>query len=262
MQFQVYVLTDDGGTSEPTDGADQDWQYGAMTWLLGGTAVFGPASATPYAGDYPTANVAWTLQPSLGAPEYQYSVVSTTSFEVIASEVPAATNVYTDHERLLQFPLSLGGSFTDSYASPAHTGTETWTFTGYGTFTTTEGSFTDQIKMKSSNGDLILWNASPIYPRYLASGSNVFLFVASANGISDPGGDGHTPLFPSPCANELTVEKLGPGPWRITDVTGRTVLSGSGDGSAVQHINVSALPSGTYLLKQDGDQLPTRFVKE
>ncbi|MBP6698535.1 MAG: T9SS type A sorting domain-containing protein, partial [Flavobacteriales bacterium] len=71
-------------------------------------------------------------------------------------------------------------------------------------------------------------------------------------------------LFPVPCANLLQVEGLGPAPWRIRDLQGRTLLTGQGHGLGPETLDVSSLASGSYVFSaEDGpEKASVRFVKE
>lgn len=260
VALTFYTVVDIAGTDPPSNGADQTWQYSALNWNLGGSVLLDVAAGTPYAGDYPTANATWTMTPSGGSPEYQYSVVDNTGFEVIATHVPAAPNVYTDHQRILQFPWAFNTSFFDGYASPEHTGNAVWTFDGYGTFITSLGTFTDQLKTTSSEGDVILWNASPIYPTLIGNSNSVLLFVPDVNAVPE---SGHADLrvYPDPCTDVLNVEQLPAGEWRITDMAGRTMRSGRSNGTPLQRLELGALGDGYYLLYSSGSIAPIRFVK-
>jgi hypothetical protein len=262
LQMTVYVLVDAGGTGSPSNGADQTWEYSAITWAEVGTAWLGEATGTPYAGDYPSANNAWVLTPTGMSSEYQYSLLSSNMFEVMATHVPATPNVYSDRKQILQFPWALGQSFTDSYVATDGSGTATWTYDGYGTFITNVGTFTDQMKITSTEGDLVLWNESPIYPTLIVGSSNVMLFVPSTSGVAEMNSSAAVRLYPSPCDAVLTAEGLSAGNWHITDLAGRTVLSGSSNNAARQELNVAGLLAGCYLLVSDSDpHKPLRFVK-
>lgn len=261
IAMTFYSLVDDGGTSAPSNGADQTWQFGAVTWAQAGTVVLGDAAGTLYAGDYPTANSSWIMTPTGGAAEYQYSLVDNTGFEIIATHVPAAPNVYSDHQKVMQFPWTFNTSFLDGFTSPDHSGTDVWTYDGYGTFITDLGTFSDQMKTTSSDGDLILWNEDPLYPTLIANSSSVLLLVPSVNGISEAAVADQARLYPNPCGTEITTENLPEGTWRITDVTGRTVLSGRSSGALQQRIDVAQLLAGSYTLRTDNTRTPLRFTK-
>ncbi|MBK9074834.1 MAG: T9SS type A sorting domain-containing protein [Flavobacteriales bacterium] len=71
-------------------------------------------------------------------------------------------------------------------------------------------------------------------------------------------------LFPVPCTNALQVEGLGPVPWRIRDLQGRTLLTGQGHGLGPETLDVSSLASGSYVFSaEDGpEKASVRFVKE
>jgi hypothetical protein len=63
-------------------------------------------------------------------------------------------------------------------------------------------------------------------------------------------------IFPNPVTQFLTIETTDEGDRQVVNLLGQTVLRSK----ATQQLDVSALPSGTYLLKIGGQQ--ARFVKQ
>ncbi len=262
LTFTVYSMVDEGGTQPPTNGPDQTWQYSAITWTQAGTAVLDDAAGTPYATDYPGANVTWTMTPTGGDPEFQYNLVSSAGFEVLATHIPAAPNIYSDPQRVIQFPWTFNTSFFDSYVSPSNSGSASWTYDGYGTFITSLGTFTDQMKATSTDGDVIFWNASPLYPTLIADGSSVMLFVLGANAVSELEPAAPLKAHPNPCASYLNVQNMPAGSWRIQDLAGRTVLTGRSSGAMRQQLEVRSLNAGSYVILCAGNLSPLKFIKE
>ena len=253
LNFSAYTVVDPGSASEPTDGANQTWDFSSVTFAPFGTAELRPAAGTPYAATYSAANWAFINTPTGMAAEHVYMAVSATGVEDVATHVPLASNPYTDYERILEFTTSLGGSWMDTYASPDHTGTQTWTYGGHGTLLTDLGNFSDQLKTQNGDGDLVIWNAAPLFPRLIANSSGAYLHVASTVGIVESPALVVLRVAPNPVADMLQVTGADPAAyWSITDTQGRTLLKREGGGPAAQNINVSSLVSGNYLLIVEG----------
>jgi len=250
VSLTAYTVTNPQVLTEPTDGANQTWDLSAAIVAVAGTALLEPAAGTPYAATYPAANWAFSETPT-GLPAiYNYLLVNSTAVENVVSNVPASTNVYTDYERVLQFPLSLGGSFTDSYVSTNHTGTTTWMFSGTGTMITSLGTFSNQLKMKGSTNDLVLWNASPLYPRLIVNSGGVTFFGPSTTGIAEQADAVNTlHVFPIPATKELNISGTeGASLWSVFDTQGRVLLNGISVDAMRQHIDVSSLTEGNYTI--------------
>jgi hypothetical protein len=126
--------------------------------------------------------------------------------EVVANDVPSATNNYTDPKRILQFPMSLGQSLTDSYVDMDGPSSVTWAYTGHGTAITPLGTFTDLAKVVSTEDDLLLWNTTPLYPLVIDNGSTVLVFAPSNVGIEGIGARAAVQVYPNPCTDRLVVE--------------------------------------------------------
>src|SRR5690606_34595252 len=70
-------------------------------------------------------------------------------------------HVYTNTQQMLQFPLSMGTTFTDSYSGPfdwggftgTRNGTVTYTVDGYGTLMTSYGTHTDVLRVRLERED-------------------------------------------------------------------------------------------------------------
>ena len=246
--LSVYSMTDPGTVQEPSTGANQTWDFSSAQFALAGTAVLGTAVGTPYASAYPTANWTWVISPTVGAADYLYLASDASGMENVATHVPSAPNVYSDHQKIMQFPFAFGTSFTDAFASPDHTGTDTWTYEGHGTLITSEGTFTNQLKLKSSDDDMVIWNASPLYPRVIANSSGVTLFGPSTTGVAETEAS-HLSVFPIPATTSLNILGInGTAQWSIMDLQGRMILSGRTLAGQEAPLDITPLVTGEYLL--------------
>jgi hypothetical protein len=263
LNLTIYMVMSQGGLGQLNDGADQTWDISSATLVNVGTVTMSPASSTPYANDYPMANEAIYLESSLGDSEYEYDDLSTTGLEAVATDVPSDPDVYSDPSRVVQFPWSYGQSFSDTYASTDGSGSNTWTYSGYGTLITSGGTFDNLMKATSSDGDILFWKESPLHPvLMLGSDGTAILYGDASTAVAEHAAAPAIRLHPVPCGPELTVEGLTAGDWNITDITGRTVLNGRSGSLSRQRIDVSALVPGIYVLNAaDGRFAPQRFIK-
>jgi len=250
VSLTAYAITDPGSTSEPTPGANQTWDFSTAQFALSGTTELRPAATTPYAANYPAAN--WTfINAGTGNPsDHQYLLVSSTGIEAVASHVPSAPNIYSDFQRILAFPLSLGESYTDAFTSPDHNGTDTWTYAGHGTLITSLGTFNDQLMMIGSDDDLVIWNPSPLFPRVIVNDNGATVLVEGIVGIPDVAAPAALRALPNPATNTLQLAGLEGATftWSILDAQGRMLLKGDNAAASTAAIDVSALATGSYLL--------------
>ena len=264
VQLAMYVVTAPGSATVPSDGANQTWDLSTITVQPVGTLDFIAASATPFAANYPTANWVWAQSLTGEGTDYVYLSITSSGIEVVANDVPSATNNYTDPKRILQFPMSLGQSLTDSYVDMDGPSSVTWAYTGHGTAITPLGTFTDLAKVVSTEDDLLLWNTTPLYPLVIDNGSTVLVFAPSNVGIEGIGARAAVQVYPNPCTDRLVVEGAFNTAWRITYLQGRTVRNGSFNGMELQHLDVAELTTGSYflLLDADGTDRAIRFNKQ
>ena len=116
VALDMYIVTDPGTSSPPSDGINQTWDFSSVTLQPLGTLNFTAAANTPFAGNYPTANWAWAQTITGVGTDHMYLNIGTSGIEVLATDVPSSTNNYTDPKRIMQFPMTYGQNFTDSYA--------------------------------------------------------------------------------------------------------------------------------------------------
>lgn len=264
VHLTMYLLTDPGSATEPTDGANQTWDLSTVTLQPAGTLDFIPAATTPFAANYPGANWVWAQTMTGGATDYIYLNISSDGMEVVASDVPSATNNYSDPKRILQFPMSLGQSLTDSYTDMDGTSSVTWSYTGHGTALTPMGSIPDLAKVVSTEDDVLLWNTAPLYPFVIGANSSTLVFVPGTVGISDAAGRPAVQVYPNPCTDQLLVEGALDASWKITDLQGRILRTGTFNSLELQHLQTNDLATGSYILlmSTEGKDRTIRFNKQ
>jgi hypothetical protein len=253
--FTNYMVTDPGTAGVPSGGADQTWDFSSVQFAEVGGALLGPAAGTPYASSYPAANYAMASWATGSTDmDYSYLVANTTALEAVVEHVPAAPNVFTDYLRYIQFSTTYGNGFTDTYDSPADQGSVTWTYTGYGTLITSLGTFTDQILMQNTDGDMFIWNPDPLFPRFIANSDNPILLLPDLSGIQAKDGPGLTVrVFPDPAQDHITVEgPAGSTRWTVHDLLGRELLHGTWTAGNLHTIDIASLAHGQYVLQVEG----------
>jgi hypothetical protein len=247
MQLTMYLLTDPGSATEPSNGADQTWDLSTITLQPIGTLDFISAAGTPYAATYPAANWVWRQNVTGLGSQYMYLNFSSSAVEVLATGVPLETNNYTNPKTVLQFPFSLGQSVTDTYTDNDGTSSVTWTYAGHGTAITPVGTFSNIVKVTSTEDDLVLWNTAPLHPLVIDDGSSVLAFGPSSVGIGEQA-DLTALTYPNPCTDVLYVDVNAAAPWSLMDLQGRTLATGSFMGRGTQVIDIAALSTGSYVL--------------
>lgn len=265
QSLTMYMVTDPGTVQPPSPGMDQTWDFSSAVFAEAGAALIAPAAGTPYAATYPMANYVYAVTLTGQPTVYNYMVVNNTSVQNMATNVPIATNDYSDYNQILQFPFAYGQSFTDAYASTNNTGSSTWMFAGYGTLITSLGAYMDQIMLFDNvSDDVVMWNPDPIFPRLIGNSSGVSLFLPGPVGMNENGATPVLGTFPNPARTTITViGSEGHSTWTIIDLQGRELLSGNWAATSDRTINIEGLSAGQYMLISNGANGPVAkpFVK-
>lgn len=263
LSSDMYILNDPSVLAALSDGPNETWDIASSTFTAAGTMNFQTSTGTTFADDYPHANWAWVQNTPLGT-DHVYLQITSAQVDIWALRVPSSPSIYTDASKIMVFPLSYGGTFTDTYVSNNGSSDILWTYAAFGSLTTPMGVFDNVVKMTSDEGDLILWNTSPLYPVLYYEGSGLALAFAQNNvGVEEKAAPSLL-TAPNPCHGELFVRHAVPGAqWSIVDAQGRTMSTGRlADTNG--RLSVSGLEAGTYVLvMRDGSTLArSRFVKE
>jgi len=264
VSLGMYIVTDAGTAVPPSDGINQTWDFSSVTLQPMGTLDFTAASNTPFAANYPSANWVWAQTVTGVGTDHVYLTIDANGIDVVASDVPSAPNPYTDPKRVLQFPMTYGQSFTDTYTDNDGPASATWTYSGHGTAITPLGTYSDLAKLWSTEDDILLWNSSPLYPLVIDDGTTVLVFAPTNLGLGDLNQGRSVQVYPNPCTDRLVVDGVENATWRITDLQGRTVSAGRFLGTGLQELDAAALTAGSYVLLIDteGDRRSVRFSKQ
>lgn len=249
LAFDMYVLSDPGDAEYPSDGINQTWDLSSMILTESGTLDFVPASATPYAASYPMANWAWAQTVTGVGFDVVYLDITSAGIDVLARGVPSMVVNYSDPSRILEFPMDYGDSFQDAYTGTNVNGNATWTYSGHGTLITPLGTTTDVAKVVSDEGDMLLWNADPLYPLVIDNGEYILFYgLDPSSSVQDLSNEAAPTVYPNPAEGTLWVEgAAGTGSWSIMDTQGRQLRTGRST-PGVQALDVNGIAAGSYVL--------------
>ncbi|MBK6883453.1 MAG: hypothetical protein IPH05_11010 [Flavobacteriales bacterium] len=83
-----------GSATVPPDGANQTDLFSTITVQPVGTLILSQPG-TQFAANYPTANWVWAQSLTGEGTDYVYLSITSSGIEVVANDVPSATNNYT-----------------------------------------------------------------------------------------------------------------------------------------------------------------------
>jgi hypothetical protein len=137
-------------------GANQTWNFSALTTSSNTTLDYLSRSAAPYPANVPAA----TLVSKSSAGEYQYAQTTTSALKIHGAYV-AAQNMFITYSNSMDiaFPKNYNSTSTDTYKASYTTnglnfirsGTATFTYDGYGTVITPAGTFTNVVRLKTTD---------------------------------------------------------------------------------------------------------------
>jgi len=292
----IHLFVDTAPTlSEGNGGANQTWDFSGLSDANAPAYYYGIlASATPYAGDFPDAQIATLNISNFGDSIYSYFTNDATHYTTWGLEYIQQILNYTDPRDILHYPFTFGDSFTDSYlyTSPFNSdlGEVEVTADGYGTLLLPQGAFDNCLRVREVKRDTVegeFWLNisndtsykfySSAFPEPLClvihhhssnlySYSEIYWQDAQAESVP-PEGDGRMLFsFPNPC-NELLNIVLPSGNnfslLQITDVVGRHLEIPSLVKNNSVQLNTMSLHDGVYFVSvKCGNKVFTvQFVK-
>ncbi len=261
---EMHLLNAPAALPALSNGANQSWDLSSITLQNIGVQAFASAVGTPYATTYPTANWVWSQTVTGLGTGYTYLNISSSGIDLLARNVPISTLEYSDPSQVMKFPFALGESYSDTYMSTNGGSTMTWTYSGHGTAITPLGTFTNVAKVENTEGDVLLWNTSPLYPIMIADGNNTLFFIQNNVGVNELE-ENTFRTWPNPCRDMLNFSGTVDGSeWSIVDAQGRTLSNGQLTMGGGQQVDVSGLVTGSYVLvlKAGGVIRHARFVKD
>lgn len=234
-------------------GANMNWDFSSLAPLEGTTSIqyqYVTVASTPYAADFPTANIASkTIEDTV---TYSYFKKETNELMLIGAASEGFLNIYTNPNSALKTPLNFNGSFQDDYASVLETGdgvqvnldgSQTITYDAYGTLKTPLGTFNNAIRTKGissisfastfSGIDVLSTTNVTSYDWFVPNHAGPLVSISYSSGISEtriPGFDtiitviplsksvsfastATTGVFNAPATlSGLTISTIGPNP--------------------------------------------------
>jgi len=136
---------DTTGVSQGNAGANQTWNFTGLVRQDSTLLTWVASGSTPYSAQFPTSNVASTIDNS----NYSYITASSANILVNGYGGPILVVVNTDPQTFIQFPFQYNSSFTDNFSANYNaggfnvirTGTSTVTSDAWGTINLPFGSF-------------------------------------------------------------------------------------------------------------------------
>lgn len=255
VQVQVGSVTN--ATGVDADGADVTWDITSTPIQISATGLFGTSIGTPYMSEYPTADRCVTTNIPGFVSKYSYWRTSLDGLDVVAEDIGSGLEIeYGNPLKLLQFPGNYQESFSDGYwLIGSALETATWTYVGYGTLVTAEGTYTDVVKMHGSHNDrTIFWNTSPIHPilELDADNDGTMWVPVTDIGVTEQLSILAFNLYPSPANSVLNVVLDNSTNERLTlalfDAQMRPVHTELMMTGRTQ-VDISAVPAGMYFVK-------------
>ena len=264
VETNMHLLTSPASIPILSNGVNQSWDLSSITLQNIGTQAFATAVGTPYAATYPTANWVWSQTVTGLGTGYTYLNITSSGIDLLARNVPISTVDFSDPSQVMMFPFSLGQSYSDTYVNTNGGSTMMWTYSGHGTAITPLGTFTNVAKVESTEGTVLLWSITPLYPIMIADEDNTLFFIQTNVGLEEFG-ENTFHVSPNPCRDLLSLADVDvASDWRIVDTQGRTLSNGHMALGGEQQVDVSGLATGSYVLVLNvGDGIRhARFVKE
>lgn len=288
-----YTVSNSNTYCPGSAGANQTWNFAATsTW---GTSTYSvvPISSVPAGSQYPNATSA------IGTGSYIMLDITASAYLKYGNSITPgmAQWGYSDPEKVFEFPMSYGSTFTDSYQGPDlsspnyyRIASATVTYEGYGTVITPNGTYTNAICIHRQitesdtmpnggslcSGDIYYWFAPgyryPVVQSWFIGDMNPpcgglgigTMFLQSIAIGMEEQLTGNVRLFasPNPVSSELTISTqidIQNGILVISDLAGRTVKTVSYNGNRMV-IDVADLADGIYVARLN-DGAGIRVIK-
>jgi len=291
---------DGTGINPGSAGANQTWNFTAYpdTGAPVSLTYVNPTT-TPFAADFPNSNYAFESETIDGATNYGYYNLNASSFELLGNATDNGDNTtqvisLSNPQTALSFPATLNSTNSDTYKvqfanelfSIVSTGTSSYIADGYGTLTTSSGTYSNVLRLKRRNASLDTIS-SPFATFYGTSSSTAYEYMRVAPGATlvawsisydtsqtNLGGEtislntrhttGEFPastdqannalnlgVFPNPASEQVLFMLPNDARVALLDIGGRTVRAQDysiSDG-ALPLMNISDIPSGTYIVQ-------------
>lgn len=270
-----------GSMTEPTTGANQIWNYSAISVNNIGAGVYTDPSTLPPSviNKFPTATYVevWT---SPTAPSVEQAIVDfyreyPDSLVRMGQQSSGGSNSSTWGDTQGVWNVSFGGSTNANYQDQG-TGqlvSGVFTYAAYGTLSTPYGTYNDVV-MITRPGSKLFFRTTPYYgllmnviyssPTTIA-GAYVYSYGASSTGINKITDSPVLNIYPNPVSDELTInlETTTTNIVEVINSIGTTILKQAIHSSSTK-INTSILSNGIYFVRTTNENNITstsKFIK-
>lgn len=168
--FNYMRFTWDGNPG--TAGANQTWDFSALSGQSSAMAYIDPSTA-PSGSSFGSANMCTNAAGQV----YQFNNNSVSAQEIHGFYTASGTTVYSDPEKIMQFPCNYQTNWTDNLAGSISTGfTRSGTVTGeadaYGTLILPSGTYSNVLRIKVIEDYDDLFQGNPVY----ATTNTIYMF--------------------------------------------------------------------------------------
>lgn len=238
-------------------GANQVWDFTSVSTTSAGTAFLTTRTdTTMFIKTFPASN--WVIIGSDGS--YNYMINSKDSVVQLGGAQGTQTAIYTNYRKLLTFPLSYLGTFTDTY-NGFKSGSLTATYDAYGTLKTSYGNFNNVVRLNiMRNGSLTysFWSTDPAMTiaEYDTEAKSLVLRIPQSNTAVNTIQEDQVTFTITD--NTLTVNSLQKvNGVSIYNVQGKLVAC-----SKTESVNIPSL-KGAYIVKIDIDHqhINRKFIR-
>ncbi len=281
--FSISTVNAEGFDPGPS-GAGVIWDFSGIT-LTGATTSYtyvNPA-ATPYAGDFPDANVA----ADQGGGIYSYYKITSSEWSLQGLYPATLSMVYSDPEVLMTFPMSYGDTFSDDFFCNYFAGYETnrdgsvtVEADAYGTLILPDGSYDNVLRVvlnetvseefvglpytsdyeitnyfylrEGTKGPLFQYSYFEMGGPFPSTSENATINnLIGAVSVENNVADNTISLFPNPAQSSVIIDthNMQVDVVEIYDLSGRIVLQNNPPAQSYSTLDVSSLAEGTYIVR-------------
>lgn len=205
-----YPLATASTTNAGTAGANQTWDFSALTFTDIGTLSVVDKSSTTFASDFPSANWCYMMYPT-----YSYFEITATEMLNWASMIASTggNNDYSNNpKKVLAFPFNYLDTYSDFYEENSSISQVDVTYDGYGTLVMPGGfTYYNVVRVNESysgNDDYRWYSLNPLMSIAVFDGNtNTMYWVKSdlTGGLAENKTSNSILIFPNPSSTDIQI---------------------------------------------------------
>ena len=151
------AIADTAGINEGPAGANKTYDFTNIKIKgTAGTYKYEAASGTPYASEFPNANLAFASTSTGGTDGFTYFKTTSNDIQQMGIATPQVQMVYSDPQLVYKYPMTMSSTGTDYFKGSADQtmaityryGTTDYLADGYGTLKLPGGTFNNVLRVK------------------------------------------------------------------------------------------------------------------